>query len=137
VVRVLAHPFGRRIGVRPALDVDMEVIIEMAVANGVALETNGHRDRLDLPKVWLEEADIRGAWFAANSDAHRVGELANVDNAVSTLQRAGIGPGRVVNALTWDGLLDWMASGNGQTRGIGRSYAGSSNESGASSPETI
>ncbi|MFZ0625486.1 MAG: PHP domain-containing protein [Acidimicrobiia bacterium] len=108
VVRVLAHPFGRRIGIRPGLDVDMEAIIEMAIANGVALETNGHRDRLDLPKAWLEVAGGRGAWFAANSDAHRPDELANVDNAVATLQRAGIGPERVVNALRWEDLVDWI-----------------------------
>ncbi|HSM44048.1 MAG TPA: PHP domain-containing protein, partial [Acidimicrobiia bacterium] len=49
VVRILAHPFGRRIGIRPCLDIDMGRVVEAAVAMGVALETNGHRDRLDLP----------------------------------------------------------------------------------------
>jgi DNA polymerase (family 10) len=35
-VRVLAHPFGRRIGIRPALDLDMDEVIASAVEQGVA-----------------------------------------------------------------------------------------------------
>ncbi|HEX6221128.1 MAG TPA: PHP domain-containing protein, partial [Acidimicrobiia bacterium] len=99
-VRVLAHPFGRRIGVRPAIDVDMNRIIEAAVRHGVALETNGHRDRLDLSSAWIEKAAERGAVFAANSDAHRLSEIGNVANALGTLQRAGVAAEQVVN--TWD-----------------------------------
>lgn len=109
VVRILAHPFGRRIGIRPCLDIDMGRVIEAAVANGVALETNGHRDRLDLPANWVREAAGLGALFAANSDAHRVGEMANVENAVATLQRAGVSAERVVNALPAKSLIDWAS----------------------------
>lgn len=110
VVRILAHPFGRRIGIRPGLDIDMGRVVEAAVAKGVALETNGHRDRLDLPADWIREAARLGAWFAANSDAHRVGEMANVENAVATLQRGGVSPERVVNALSPVDLIDWANS---------------------------
>jgi DNA polymerase (family X) len=110
VVRILAHPFGRRIGIRPCLDIDMGRVVEAAVAMGVALETNGHRDRLDLPADWIREAARLGAWFAASSDAHRVDEMANVANAIATLQRAGVSRERVVNALPTDGLLEWATS---------------------------
>jgi DNA polymerase (family X) len=110
VVRILAHPFGRRIGIRPCLDIDMGRVVEAAVAMGVALETNGHRDRLDLPADWIGEATKLGAWFAANSDAHRIDEMANVANAVATLQRAGVSGERVVNTLPTNGLLEWASS---------------------------
>lgn len=109
VVQILAHPFGRRIGIRPCLDIDMDRVIEVAVANKVALETNGHRDRLDLPAAWVRKAADRGAWFAANSDAHRVDEMTNVENAVATLQRAGVRPDRVVNALSAKDLTAWAS----------------------------
>ncbi|HEX6286217.1 MAG TPA: PHP domain-containing protein, partial [Acidimicrobiia bacterium] len=107
-VRVLAHPFGRRIGIRPAIDVDMETVIEASLRHGVALETNGHRDRLDLGADWLEIAAERGALFTANSDAHRREEIGNVANAVGTLQRAGIDAERVVNTWDVDRLLAWI-----------------------------
>ena len=109
-VRILAHPFGRRIGIRPPLDIDMERVVEEAVSRRVALESNGHRDRLDLPAEWLRRAVGLGAVFAANSDAHRVPEMANIANAVATLQRAGVPPDRVVNTRTVELLRAWIGS---------------------------
>lgn len=110
-VRVLAHPSGRRIGIRPPLSFDMEAVIDAAVENGVALEVNGHRDRLDLAAAWVGRAAPRGALFAANSDGHRINEMANIENAIGVLQRAGIGRERVVNALDVDEFLEWVSSG--------------------------
>ena len=107
VVKVLAHPFGRRIGIRPGIEVDFEQVIEAAVERGVALESNGHRDRLDLPATWIEFGAGRGAVFAANSDAHRLAELDNVVSALASLQRAGIGSDRVVNCWPIDELRSW------------------------------
>lgn len=108
-VRVLAHPSGRRIGIRPPLDLDMEAVIDAAVVNGVALEVNGHRDRLDLSAEWIARAASRGAVFAANSDAHRIGELSNITNAVGVLQRAGIEPAQVVNTWSEERFSAWLA----------------------------
>jgi len=110
-VRILAHPFGRRIGIRPPLDIDMESVVEQAVSHDVALESNGHRDRLDLSAEWIRRAVDLGAIFAANSDAHRVPEIANIANAVATLQRAGVTPDRVINASPVETLRAWVGDG--------------------------
>lgn len=107
VVRILAHPFGRRIGIRPAINVDMNAVIDTAIGEGVALETNGHRDRLDLGADWIEIAAEKGALFAANSDAHRLDEIGNVANALGTLQRAGVDAEQVVNTWPRDRLAKW------------------------------
>lgn len=109
-VRVLAHPTGRRIGIRPPLDLDLEAVIAAAVEHRVALEVNGHRDRLDLSAGLIEMADAAGALFAADSDSHRVGEMGNVANSVATMQRAGLRPASVVNTLPVGDFLDWVAS---------------------------
>ena len=109
-VRILAHPFGRRIGIRPPLDIDMERVVEEAVSHGVALESNGHRDRLDLSAEWIHRSMVLGAVFAANSDAHRVPEMANIANAVATLQRAGVTSDRVINASPVETLRAWIES---------------------------
>jgi DNA polymerase (family X) len=111
-VRILAHPFGRRIGIRPPLEVDMKRVVEEAVSRDVALESNGHRDRLDLSAEWVRTAVNLGAVFAANSDAHRVPEMANIANAVATLQQAGITSDRVVNASPVETLRDWVEGGS-------------------------
>jgi DNA polymerase (family 10) len=110
-VRILAHPFGRRIGIRPPLDIDMARVVEEAMSHDVALESNGHRDRLDLSEEWVRKAADLGAVFAANSDAHRVPEMANIANAVATLQRAGVTPHRVVNTRSADSLREWLGTG--------------------------
>ncbi|HSK06428.1 MAG TPA: PHP domain-containing protein, partial [Acidimicrobiia bacterium] len=108
-VRILAHPTGRRIGIRPPLDLDLEAVIAAAVEHRVALEVNGHRDRLDLSAGLIEMADAAGALLAADSDSHRVGEMGNVANSVATMQRAGLRPASVVNTLPVDDFLDWAA----------------------------
>ncbi len=106
-VKVLAHPFGRRIGIRPGLDLDIEQVIEAAVERDVALEVNGHRDRLDLPARWVRIASESGALFAADSDAHRLPEMGNVANAVAVLQRARVPAQQVVNTLPVAAFLRW------------------------------
>jgi DNA polymerase (family 10) len=106
-VRILAHPTGRRVGMRAPLDLDLESVIAAAIEEGVALEVNGHRDRLDLSSDLAGAAVGAGALVVANSDAHRVDELGNVSNAVATLQRAAVTTERVVNAWGSQALLDW------------------------------
>lgn len=111
-VRVLAHPTGRRIGIRSGVSVDMGAVIDAAVAYDRALECNGHRDRLDLGSAWVRTALQRGARFAANSDAHRTDEIANIANAVATLQASGAPASSVVNAMTVEDFTAW-AVGSG------------------------
>ncbi len=108
VVKVLAHPTGRRIGIRPALALDLDAVFAVAAEEGVALELNGHRDRLDLSAELTERALAAGCLLAANSDAHRLGEVSNVENAVATAQRAGVTPDRVVNTRDLEALIGWV-----------------------------
>lgn len=107
-VKVLAHPTGRRIGIRPPLDLGLDAVFAVAAEEGVALELNGHRDRLDLSAELVEHALTAGCRFAANSDAHRLAELANVENGVATAQRAGVTADRVVNTLDLDDFMGWV-----------------------------
>jgi DNA polymerase (family 10) len=109
VVRILAHPTGRRIGIRPGVDFDLDAVIAAAAENGVALEVNGHRDRLDLSADLAAAAVAAGAALVANSDAHRIGEMGNVANAVGTLQRGGVSAASVVNTMPLDRFREWAS----------------------------
>ena len=112
VVRVLAHPTGRRIGNRPAIDIDLDSVIAAAIENHVALEVNGHRDRLDLSAELAAKAVAAGALLAANSDSHRIGEMGNVANSVATMQRAGVSAASAVNTMPVDQFRAWISSGS-------------------------
>ena len=96
-------------------------MIVAAIEHDVAMEVNGHRDRLDLSARHIEQALEAGALLAANSDAHRTGEMGNVANSVATLQRAGAGPDSVVNCWPAPRFLSWVdgartgVSGSGAT----------------------
>ena len=112
VVRVLAHPTGRRIGTRPAIDIDLEAVVTVAIEHDVALEVNGHRDRLDLSAELAAMADAAGALLAANSDSHRIGEMGNVANSVATMQRAGVRAASAVNTMPVDRFRAWISLGS-------------------------
>lgn len=113
-VRVLAHPTGRRIGIRPGFDLDIDAVIEAARHHDVALEVNGHRDRMDLSASFAERAARAGAVLAANGDAHRFDELDNVGNAVGVMQRAGVRPASVVNTRPVTRFLAWLQRSTGK-----------------------
>jgi DNA polymerase (family X) len=108
LVHAIAHPTGRRIGVRPPVALDLAAIYEAASAHGTALEVNGHLDRLDLSAVNARAAAEAGVLFLANSDAHRVGELMNTSDAVRVLQRARVDPSQVVNTWEKGKLIGWL-----------------------------
>jgi DNA polymerase (family 10) len=108
VVRVLAHPTGRRIGARPSVDLELDAVVSAAIEHDVALEVNGHRDRLDLSASHAAAAVSAGALLAADSDAHRVDEMDNIANAVATMQRAGVPPDSVVNAWPVNRFISWV-----------------------------
>jgi DNA polymerase (family 10) len=109
VVRILAHPTGRRIGIRPGVDLDVDAVIAAAPENGVALEVNGHRDRLDLSADLAAAAVAAGASLVANSDAHRIGEMGNVANSVGTMQRGGVNAASVINTMPLDRFREWVS----------------------------
>ncbi|MGC8504043.1 MAG: DNA polymerase/3'-5' exonuclease PolX [Acidithiobacillus sp.] len=67
---LLAHPGGRLIGSRPAMDLDLPRIIRHARERGVFLEVNAQPQRLDLPDIQAQGAKEEGVLLAVNSDAH-------------------------------------------------------------------
>ncbi|HJU82532.1 MAG TPA: PHP domain-containing protein [Acidimicrobiia bacterium] len=103
-IDIIAHLTGRRIGIRPPINVDLAAVFTAAADQGTILEVNGHLDRLDLSAELIESAIGHGIEFVADSDSHRPGEFANVENACVLLQRAGVRPESVVNTWSLEAL---------------------------------
>jgi DNA polymerase (family X) len=86
-VRCLSHPRGRILNHRPPNALDLERTIEVALETGVALETNGLPDRLDLRDAEVRLAVAAGVPIVCSTDAHSVQGLSNMRLAVTTARR--------------------------------------------------
>jgi DNA polymerase (family 10) len=96
-VSCLSHPRGRIINHRPPNALDLERTFEVALETGVALETNGLPDRLDLSGPEVRLAVEAGVPICASTDAHSVPGLGNMRLAVATARRGWATAADVVN----------------------------------------
>ena len=95
---ILAHPTGRRIGERPAYDVDLEQVMEAALERGCFFEINAHPERLDLNDVQAKMAKDMGLKLAINTDAHSTAELDFMRFGVGQARRGWLEAQDVLNA---------------------------------------
>ena len=96
-VRALSHPKGRIINHRQPNALDLERTFEVALETGVALETNGLPDRLDLSGPEIRLAIEAGVPIVVSTDAHSVRGLGNMRLAVHTARRGWATAADVVN----------------------------------------
>jgi DNA polymerase (family 10) len=96
-VRSLSHPRGRILNHRPPNALDLERTIEVALETGVALETNGLPDRLDLRDEEVRLAVEAGVPIVCSTDAHSVQGLGNIRLSVTTARRGWATAADVLN----------------------------------------
>ena len=101
---ILAHPTGRRIGERAPYDVDLEQVMEAALARGCFLEVNAQPQRLDLDDVHAKMAKDMGLKLAINTDAHSVAELKLMRFGVGQARRGWLEADDVLNTQSWEDL---------------------------------
>ena len=96
-VSCLSHPKGRIINHRPPNALDLERVFEVALETGVALETNGLPDRLDLSGPEVRLAVEAGVPIVASTDAHSIRGLGNMRLAIATARRGWATAADIVN----------------------------------------
>ena len=101
-VDIIAHPSGRKIGIRDDLDLDWDAFYREAAESRTVLELNGSDERLDLDDRRARAAREAGNRFVLDSDAHYLHEFDNLDWAVSQARRAWLEPSNVLNTLLVD-----------------------------------
>jgi DNA polymerase (family X) len=104
-VRALSHPKGRIINHRPPNALDLERTFEVALETGVAIETNGLPDRLDLSGPEIRLAIDAGVPIVVSTDAHSVRGLGNMRLAVHTARRGWATAANVVNTRPLEDVL--------------------------------
>jgi DNA polymerase (family 10) len=105
-VSCFSHPTGRLIGRRPESAVDLDVVFDVALAHGVALEVNGLPPRLDLSGEHVREALRAGVSIVCSTDSHSVRGLANMELAVRTARRGGATASDIVNTRGLEAILN-------------------------------
>lgn len=103
--QIIAHPTGRLVMRREPFDYDMELILDAAAKNGVAMESNAYPDRLDLKDVHLRMAKQRGVKIVISTDSHATKHLNFMKYGVITARRGWIEKKDVLNALPLDELM--------------------------------
>lgn len=98
-VDVIAHPTGRLLPNRIGADLDMDVILNAAAANGTIMEINANPQRLDLRDSHVRRALELGVKLAINSDAHNGNHYDFLHYGVAVAQRGWATAADVVN--TW------------------------------------
>jgi DNA polymerase (family 10) len=106
-VDILAHPTGRRLGFRKAMDFDLDAVLEACAENGVAVELNAHPERLDLKDVHLMRARELGIPVVISTDAHNTAGLDLMRYGIEQARRAWLEPKNVLNTLP---LKDFLAA---------------------------
>ncbi len=96
-VTILAHPTGRLLLERDPYDVDMPRVMRAARARGCFLEINAQPDRLDLGDAHCRMAKSEGVKLSLGTDAHRVGDLANLAFGIDCARRGWLEASDIVN----------------------------------------
>lgn len=110
-IDILGHPTTRKVGTRPEIEVQWDVIYQAAADKGILMEIDATPDRLDLMGEKVHRARELGCNFAINSDAHAAGSLEWIHYGVTQARRGWIGPERVVNTLDAAKLLKRLGHG--------------------------
>jgi len=107
-VNCIAHPTGRLIGQREAMDIDIAAVIRHAVQTHTALEVNANPWRLDLKDVHCRMAIDAGVKLEIGTDAHSIAGLSLMGYGVATAARGWVTKADVLNTLSAPKIKSWV-----------------------------
>jgi DNA polymerase (family 10) len=100
-VDCIGHLTGRRLLKRDGARVDVERVVETAVATGTALEINSQPDRLDMRDTHARLAGEAGVLVPVTTDAHSIAALDYAELGIAQARRAWLTKEQVLNTRTW------------------------------------
>jgi len=102
---ILAHPTGRLLLSREPYAIDIEAVLEKAVAVGVAVELNCDPHRLDLDWRYCRQAKELGVTIEIGPDAHSTPALDNVHFGIGLARKAWLESGEILNTRSADDVI--------------------------------
>lgn len=101
---ILAHPTGRKIGMRKPYSLNIEKIMEAAKERHCFLEINANPIRLDLKDVYAKLAKEVGLKLTISTDAHSINELSYMKYGIWQARRGWLQKDDVINTKSWKSL---------------------------------
>ena len=105
---MLGHPTGRILLRREPYKIDLQKVIDAAIANRVIIEINANPRRLDMDwRLWRRAAE-RGLMCSINPDAHSTDGLSHFAAGVNIARKGWLEKGQVLNSRDCAGVLRWF-----------------------------
>jgi DNA polymerase (family 10) len=111
---ILAHPTGRLLLSREPYAIDIEAVLEKAVAVGVAVELNCDPHRLDLDWRYCRQAKELGVTIEIGPDAHSTLALDNVHFGVGLARKAWLEAKDILNTRSAEDVIAFARKRRGQ-----------------------
>lgn len=109
-VTMLGHLTGRLLLEREAYDVDVDKVIDAAVANGVIIELNASPMRLDMDWRHWRKAAEKGLLTSINPDAHRTAQLDYFRVGVGAARKGWLTKEQVFTTRPLAAVQKWLAA---------------------------
>lgn len=106
--KVLAHPTGRILNVRPGYELIWDDIFDFCLKNNKALEINASPTRLDLPDTLVKEAVKHGVKIVINTDSHAASQMKLMEYGVSVARRGWAQSDDILNTLGYNKFREWI-----------------------------
>ena len=105
---MLGHPTGRILLRREPYKIDLQKVIDAAIANRVIIEINANPHRLDMDwRLWRRAAE-RGLMCAINPDAHSMEGLSYFAAGVNIARKGWLEKEQVLNSRDCAGVQHWL-----------------------------
>jgi len=108
-VTMLGHLTGRLLLEREGYDVDVDRVIDAAIANQVAIELNANPWRLDMDWRHWKKAAEKGLLTSINPDAHRTMQLEFYKLGVGTARKGWLTKTNVLTTKPLAAMKSWLA----------------------------
>jgi len=99
-VTMLGHPSGRLLLKREASKINLNKVIDAAIANDVIIELNADPRRLDLDWRYWRKAAEKGLKCSINPDSHQKDTLTYVKNGIGIARKGWLTKAHVINTLS-------------------------------------
>ncbi|MDI1318879.1 MAG: DNA polymerase/3'-5' exonuclease PolX [bacterium] len=109
-VTMLGHLTGRLLLEREGYEVDVDKVIDAALANGVIIELNASPWRLDLDWRHWRKAAERGLLCSINPDAHSTAGLAHFRTGVGAARKGWLTKEHILNTRPLAQVKKWLAA---------------------------
>lgn len=109
-IQILGHPRGRIYNFRVGLTADWPRVFDLAAELDKAVEIDAYPDRQDLNIELVRLAKKAGCRISFGTDSHGPSQLGFMEYAAATALLAGVRQDRILNYMSRDELVSWVAN---------------------------